>query len=312
MLNRLLYLEEMFEEIATKQALAVDFFRKSLEKKQLSRAYLLTGSANADKLSLIKELNQILNCERNSESFSENPVEEVSLFSALSPEAIGTATLDKGYKPACNECKNCRWIDTDEHPRTPLFLEAEVGHRKAGIIPVPLARLLQQELIQNSEYYRVIIIKDASSKILHKETANCLLKTIEEAKSRTVFMLLSDFKDTVLPTIASRCQTINFNSNEEKEFSESSQVLLEEFKNSINTGRFSSRLEQLIEAESLAKHEDSELIEMLSLMQNEISERLAADYDKQSDLVLSLEAAIDDLKRFIRPKAVLAALLKEF
>lgn len=307
----------MFEEISQKQALPAELFRKSLEKNQVSRAYLLTGLAHADKTSLIKELNQILNCEHNSQFFEAEaniPKPEDSLFAGLGADALGTASLDSklGFKPACKECQNCKWIETDEHPRTPLYLRATVGARNTGVIQIDDAKELQQELIQHSEYFRIVVIEDASINTLHKATANCLLKTIEEANPKTLFILLADARDTVLPTITSRCQTIRFNNNEKEEFGEKAQVLLEELKNSINSGRLSSRLEQLIEAESLAESETKDLIQMLSLMQNEISERISADFQKQPELIISIDNAIKDLKSFVRPKAVLGALLKEF
>jgi len=307
----------MFEEISQKQALPVELFKKSLEKNQLSRAYLLTGLAAADKTSFIKELNQILNCKLNSglfETAASKPKTEDSLFAGLGGEAMGSASLETklSFQAACKECQNCKWIEADEHPRTPLYLRATVGTRNTGVIPIDDAKELQQDLIQHSEYYRVVVIEDASLSCLHKATANCLLKTIEEANPKTIFILLAESRDTVLPTITSRCQTVKFNNNEELEFSEKAQVLLEELKNSINSGILSSRLEQLIEAEKLAENETKELVDMLSLMQNEISERISADFIKQPELIISIENAIKDLKSFVRPKAVLGSLLREF
>ena len=303
----------MFEEILEKQRLPVEFFSKSLEKSQIARAYLLTGAAKADKLALVKELNQILNCKVNSGLFEAkaNKVEsENSLFAAA--EDIGTANLDVkfSYQEACGKCQNCEWIASGEHPRTPIILSTGDGAKKN--IKIEKIRELQTELAQSSEYTRIMIIEDASSRVLNKFSATALLKTIEEAKPNTIFMLLADSKDTVLPTITSRSQVISFKSNEEMEFSESSQVLLEELKNTLNSGKLSSRLEQLIEAEELAKNETDDLVQMLALMQNEISDRISADFTKQAELVISIDKAIRDLRSFVRPKAVFGALLKEF
>ena len=43
---------------------------------------------------------------------------------------------------------------------------------------------------------------------MHQSTANKLLKLIEEPPEKTLFLLVSDEPDKVVPTILSRCQLI--------------------------------------------------------------------------------------------------------
>ena len=45
---------------------------------------------------------------------------------------------------------------------------------------------------------------------MNDEAANTLLKTLEEPPSYVVLILLTDRPGQVLPTIASRCQTVRF------------------------------------------------------------------------------------------------------
>jgi hypothetical protein len=45
---------------------------------------------------------------------------------------------------------------------------------------------------------------------MNKESANAMLKTLEEPPSGTLLILLTDRPQAVLPTIVSRCQTIRF------------------------------------------------------------------------------------------------------
>jgi DNA polymerase III gamma/tau subunit len=328
----------MFEELNSKQPIVVDFFRKCLENSKLARAYLFTGNAKSDKLAFIKELNKILNCERNSDLFSEKLSDQGidnSLFAGLADAGLGTARLEKKYSflPACHECQNCKWIEMDEHPKTPIVLksnyeidkdkknkrsilnESEEDEkskkdkaRKKDIIPIKSVEKLCSSLVNSSESFRIVIIDNASYAVLEKEAANSLLKTIEEAKLRTMFILLADSKDTVLPTISSRCQIVNFNSNETKEYSEKVLLIMEELISKIRSENFSNKLEQLFAAEKLAEHEAEDLIQMLCLFQDEITNNIEADYIKQSDLIIEIENAVKDLKAFVRPKAVLTDL----
>jgi DNA polymerase-3 subunit delta' len=56
--------------------------------------------------------------------------------------------------------------------------------------------------------FRVFVLERADT--MNDETANSLLKTLEEPPSYVVLLLLTDRPTQVLPTIASRCQPIRF------------------------------------------------------------------------------------------------------
>ncbi len=266
------------------QRLASEFFNRSLNKNHLARAYLLTGRALKDKLELIKQVNLVLNCQAPS--------------------------------PPCMQCQNCRWINADTHPRTPLLLkpleeksDEEDRPRRKQIIKMEQALELLAELSQSSEYFRIVIIEDASLKTLKPDSATVLLKTIEEAKPNTMFMLLSESKDAVLSTIVSRSQVVGFNNTETtKEYQELTYEIYDDLKQWLATGSSKSQLEQIIKAEKLAEADDSYLVEMLSLLQNEYANNNDLNSAK---LILELETAIADIRNFVRKKAVLAPLLKQ-
>lgn len=59
----------------------------------------------------------------------------------------------------------------------------------------------------NSEY-KVGIINNAH--LMTEEAQNCFLKTLEEPKTKTVFILITSFLSLLFPTIVSRCQLIKF------------------------------------------------------------------------------------------------------
>lgn len=264
------------------QPFAFSFFNLSLTRNRLVRAFLLTGLALQDKLQLIKAVNKVLNCKSNQGQDS--------------------------YQAACTSCANCKWIEQDSHPRTPIFLRSEEASHKANI-KVEQIRELQSELSQSSDFFRIIIIEDASSRSLNKHSAAALLKTIEEAKPNTIFMLLADSKDSVLPTIISRSQIVPFNNTEIVEYSDQAKEINQELQTWFSSGKANSRLEQIIQAEKLSEEDNLILIETLSLMQDSIALDLI-DKPAQAQLILNLESAINDLRNFIRPKVVLDKLFK--
>ncbi len=281
------------------QELASEFFNQSLTKEHLARAYLLTGRALKDKLELVRQINLVLNCQVNKSG---------------------------GLSAPCMQCTNCKWIATNTHPKTPLFLktnlelaleeegadeeaEASAKARKKGVVTVEAVRAMQELLIQNSEFFRIVIIKDANYNVLHRPAAVALLKTIEEAKPNTMFMLFSDSRDTVLNTIISRSQVVNFNNTEVKEYDEPELQLYNDLKSWLESGSASSRLQQIIEAEKLSESEFATLLGMLELMQDEYARDCTEFY--KADMILRLETAIMDIKNFMRPKAVIGQLFKD-
>jgi DNA polymerase III delta prime subunit len=63
--------------------------------------------------------------------------------------------------------------------------------------------------------YKFILINDAER--LTPEASNALLKTLEEPTPNTILVLISNSSRSLLPTITSRCQVINFLPHSERE-----------------------------------------------------------------------------------------------
>jgi DNA polymerase-3 subunit delta' len=111
-------------------------------------------------------------------------------------------------KGPCGSCWSCRMIDKGEHSDV-----VTVGYdpeKTSKIISVRQARKIISE-IQVHPFRarkRVVIIDPAEA--MRIEAANAMLKTFEEPPSSTMFILICDFADQLLPTIRSRVQRIRF------------------------------------------------------------------------------------------------------
>ena len=140
----------------------------------------------------------------------------------------------------CNQCEACRWFDSGNHPDF-IALVPET-HRK--LLPhgdfdtdmdVPKKSKLSQadgdSDAPEKKEKKSISIEDARSAIeglsigshrggnriilvyplemLRADSANTLLKSLEEPPNNTIFILLADRLDRVLPTIRSRCRLLS-------------------------------------------------------------------------------------------------------
>ncbi|MBY4729292.1 DNA polymerase III subunit delta' [Cupriavidus pauculus] len=123
----------------------------------------------------------------------------------------------------CNGCSACHWFGQGNHPDftvvRPEALEtgaggdadsdAESGSKKKA--PSKIIRMEQvRALIEavgvgtHRAGLRVVVVYPLDA--LQTEGANALLKTLEEPPPSTVFLLVTDRIDRVLPTILSRCR----------------------------------------------------------------------------------------------------------
>jgi len=108
----------------------------------------------------------------------------------------------------CGECESCHLVAARTHPDF-YVVEAEETKTSRNI-KIGQIRAMQTEaaLRPINSARRVVIIDGAE--LMNNAAANCLLKTIEEPPSQTIFILLTANRSSLLMTIRSRCMTINF------------------------------------------------------------------------------------------------------
>jgi DNA polymerase-3 subunit delta' len=162
-------------------------FRTALGRNRLASALLFVGPPGIGKRTFALKLAQTLLCERRQ-----------------------PATLDP-----CGECRSCALVLAGNHPD---LLEVRKAPERSSL-PVelfigPRERRMQEGLchaIRLKPFMggrRVALIDDAD--FLNDESANCLLKTLEEPPPHSVLILIGTSPDRQLPTIRSRTQLIRF------------------------------------------------------------------------------------------------------
>ncbi len=123
-------------------------------------------------------------------------------------------------------------------------------NKQAGIFEAESYRILEKLSFKSFESdYKIMIIWMAEKMNIH--CANKLLKILEEPPSKTIFILVSENSDMLLPTVLSRCQSLRIppiDNNEIRDFLKTRNIPEERINDiiKISSGNFNKVL-QLIE-----------------------------------------------------------------
>ncbi|MDN5843643.1 MAG: DNA polymerase III subunit delta' [Alcaligenaceae bacterium] len=127
---------------------------------------------------------------------------------------------------ACGHCQACRWVDAGNHPdlrriRPDVIAQHEgsevsEGEEGGGSKKKQPSRDIRIEQIRallpwfnvatHRAGWRVAILYPAER--LNVVSANALLKVLEEPPEHTVFLIVADAPDRLLPTLVSRCRRL--------------------------------------------------------------------------------------------------------
>lgn len=116
------------------------------------------------------------------------------------------------------QCLNCKWIREGTHPAVITVSRVDSkpdDDESKTVISIKQSQMIKEALMSTSEFHRVFIFcdKDDDGNIcglnpvnFQAETANSLLKIIEEPQPGVTFIFLTRYIDDVLSTIISRSQ----------------------------------------------------------------------------------------------------------
>ena len=155
---------------------AINTLRRGHREGRLSHAYLILGPPQVGKMTLALDLARMVNC-----------LQEDS---------------------PCGDCTQCLRITKGLHPDVQIIaLNAEEGSNRVSISIDAIREMQREASLQPFEgRYRVFIVD--GTELLWDAAANSMLKTLEEPPPQVIIVLLSSDGDALLPTIRSRCQTI--------------------------------------------------------------------------------------------------------
>lgn len=155
----------------------VDHLKNAIRMGKVSHAYILNGESNAGKMMLAEAFAMALQCEA-------------------------------GKEESCMNCRSCH--QAAEHNQPDIIY---LTHEKPNVISVDdIRHQLNNDIVIKpySSKYKIYIVDEAEK--MNPQAQNALLKTIEEPPAYAVILLLTTNADAFLPTILSRCITLNLKS----------------------------------------------------------------------------------------------------
>lgn len=151
-----------------------EHLQNALSTGKISHAYIINGEKSSGKEFIAKIFAMALQCE-------------------------------KGEVEPCNECRSCKQTLSKNQPDI-----IYVSHEKPNTISVDDIRAQVNNDVAIKPYsskYKVYIINEAEK--MTPQAQNAILKTLEEPPAYAVILLLVSNMNSLLPTILSRCVTLN-------------------------------------------------------------------------------------------------------
>ena len=155
--------------------------KNAIYMNKISHAYILNGEKSAGKMMIANAFAQTLQCE------------------------------SQGTEP-CMTCRSCR--QAKEHNQPDIIY---VTHEKPNSISVDdIRHQVNHDIVIKpySSKYKIYIIDEAEK--MNLQAQNALLKTIEEPPIYAIILLLTTNASAFLPTILSRCITLNLKTVKEE------------------------------------------------------------------------------------------------
>lgn len=178
-----------------------DFLARAVKSGRASHAYLFLGSPGSGKLDAAWALAQALLC--SNASAPGTVLAHVGAASArIDAAPVPAAAVNPG---ACAACDDCRRVARRTHPDV-HYLAPESA---TGYLIAQTRDLLEDVALSPIRARGKVYIIDRAEQ-LRANTANALLKTLEEPPANVTFILLGTSTDVMLPTIVSRCQCVPF------------------------------------------------------------------------------------------------------
>lgn len=200
---------------------------RSVKEERVSHAQLFTGPPGCGSLALALAYATYVSCENRTDTDSCGICKScVKYEKMIHPDLHFVFPVTKNKKDS--EPVSDSFIEEwrEFAGKSPFFTvnswldSIEVGNAQGLIFSSEAAEIIKKLSLKTFESDFKIMIIWLPEK-MHPSAANKLLKLIEEPPDRTLFLLVSDEPDKVLPTILSRCQLIRipgFKNNEIREF----------------------------------------------------------------------------------------------
>lgn len=195
------------------QTKAIENLRRIYESRKIPHALLFYGNEGVGKHFTAVEFLKLLNIDASRNKNAESLIKISKLYEPYVkyvfplPRGKGETnehTATEKLPPEIIEQISSEILKKSKNPYYNFTIE------KANNIKISSIRDIRKFVSYNFDdvNYRAILISDAHK--MNTEAQNALLKNLEEPPPGIIFILMTPYKDQLLPTIVSRCWQINF------------------------------------------------------------------------------------------------------
>ena len=237
---------------------------RSVQEERVSHAQLFTGPEGCGSMALALAYAGYVSCENRTEHDSCGTCKScVKYEKMIHPDLHFVFPVIKGKKTTDPVSDNYIEEWRDFVKKTPYFTinnwldSIEVGNAQGMIFASEASEIIQKLNLKTFESDFKIMIIWLPEK-MHQATSNKLLKMIEEPPEKTLFLLVSEEPDKVIPTILSRCQLVKIPSFTDHDIEK---YLVERFNTATDKAADISRVSNgnITRAIELCENEDSSL-----------------------------------------------------
>jgi DNA polymerase III subunit delta' len=244
---------------------------RSVREERVSHAQLFAGPEGCGGMALALAYARYVSCENRSESDSCGICKScVKYEKMIHPDLHFVFPVIKGKK--ANDPVSDNYIEEWREfvKKSPYFSindwmdSIEVGNAQGMIFSSEASEIIKKLSLKTFEAdYKIMIIWLPEK--MHQGTSNKLLKMIEQPPDKTLFLLVSEEPDKVIPTILSRCQMVKIPSFSNNDIAK---YLIQ---------RFALTFEK---ASDISRISNGNIIRAIELSENEDSNRANLDYFK--------------------------------
>ena len=162
-----------FEEFSGNERV-ITYFKKSIARGVLAHAFLFSGPDGVGKATLARAICKALLCRNRSEN------------------------------GPCESCASCHKFDSGNHPDVHSYIPEGLYFKIEEVRGI----IHQVSMKPVESRYKTFVLERAET--MRDEASNALLKVLEEPPGETIFFLITETAEALLPTIRSRCQHFPF------------------------------------------------------------------------------------------------------
>jgi len=237
---------------------------RSVKEERVSHAQLFAGPEGCGSMALALAYARYISCENRTDTDSCGTCKSCVKYEKLiHPDLHFVFPVIKGKKATDPVSDNYLEEWREFVKKSPFFNlndwmdSIEVGNAQGMIFASEASEIIKKLSLKSFESDFKIMIIWLPEK-MHQATANKLLKMIEEPPEKTLFLLVADEPDKVIPTILSRCQLVkvpSFNSRDIEKY------LINRFNIDVEKASDISRVSNgnITRAIELCENEDSSL-----------------------------------------------------